>query len=197
MPADIFAISIRIFFLENSFRTNCCSNFHFTGNPLVTVDQKAVDFIIQLLNRLEQEYHYDEKCNTDFVASTLLTLFFELKPYTQEIKTITDNAAYRVANEYKSLLVKNIHEKQKVSFYAGLLSISPEHLNRSVKTAFGKTAPHYLNEMLLLESKVLLKQSLLNISEIAYKLGKENRGDFIRFFKSKTGITPKQYRVSV
>jgi AraC family transcriptional regulator, transcriptional activator of pobA len=170
---------------------------HFTGNPVVKIDQKATAFIIQLLSRLEQEYQYDEKCNTDFVASGLLTLFFELKPYAQEIKAITDNSAYRIANEYKSLLVKHIHEKQKVSFYAALLSITPEHLNRSVKSAFGKTAHHYLDEMLLLESKVLLKQSSLNISEIAYKLGKENPGDFIRFFKSKTGITPKQYRVNV
>ena len=78
-----------------------------------------------------------------------------------------------------------------------MLAVSPEHLNRSVKSAFGKTAHHYLDEMILLEAKVLLKQSRFNISEIAYKIGKENPGDFIRFFKSKTGITPKQYRANV
>lgn len=42
---------------------------HFTGNPVVKVNQKVAAFIMQLLSRLEQEYQYDEKCNTDFVAS--------------------------------------------------------------------------------------------------------------------------------
>jgi AraC-like DNA-binding protein len=150
-----------------------------------------------LLQRLEQEYRLDEKCNTDFAASALLTLFFEINRFTQPLKNKADNAALRIANEYKKLLQRHIFEKQKVSSYADMLAVSPEHLNRSVKSAFGKTAHHYLDEMLLLEAKVLLKQSTLNVSEIAYKIGKESPGDFIRFFKSKVGITPKQYRVNV
>ena len=92
--------------------------------------------------------------------------------------------------------MKHIHENQKISFYADILAVSPEHLNRSIKSAFGKTAHNYLDEMLLLEAKVLLKQSTFNISEIAYQIGKETPGDFIRFFKSKTGTTPKQSRIN-
>lgn len=167
---------------------------HFTGNPIVKVDEKAKDFIVPLLQRLEQEYRADENCNTDFVASLLLTIFFEISHFMEPLKATTDNASLRIASEYKKLLQQKIFEKQKVSSYADMLAVSPEHLNRSVKAAFGKTASHYLDEMLLLEAKVLLKQSALNVSEIAYKIGKENPGDFIRFFKVKTGITPKQYR---
>jgi AraC family transcriptional activator of pobA len=170
------------------------SFLHFTGNPIVAIDEKSKYFVMRLLHRLEEEYRSDENCNTDFVASLLLTLFFEINRFVQPVKSTTDNAALRIANEYKKLLQQKIFEKQKVSSYADMLAVSPEHLNRCVKSAFGKTASHYLDEMLLLEAKVLLKQSALNVSEIAYKIGKENPGDFIRFFKSKTGITPKQYR---
>ncbi len=173
------------------------SFMHFTGNPVVETDNNTARFIKQLLSRLQQEYRADDNCRIDFVASTLLTLFFAIQPFAKQLPHIIDNAAYRIANDYKALLLKHIFEKQKVSFYADMLAISPEHLNRCVKSAFGKTAHHYLDEMLLLEAKVLLKQSALNINEIAYKIGKENPGDFIRFFKSKTHITPKQYRSKV
>jgi AraC-like DNA-binding protein len=173
------------------------SFLHFTGNPIVKVDQATAGFCVQLLSQLLTEYKRDDQCNMDFVASTLLTLFFVVNRYAKPADPLIGNAAYRIANQYKSLLIKNINDHQKVAYYADQLAVSPEHLNRSVKSAFGKTAHEYLDEMILLEAKVLLRQSSLNVSEIAYKIGKENPGDFIRFFKSKTGLTPKQYRAAV
>ena len=173
------------------------SFLHFTGNPIVKVDQKTASFAVQLFSQLLEEYRKDDECNMDFVASTLLTLFFAVNRFAKPADPLTGNAAYRIANQYKSLLLKYIYEHQKVTYYADQLAVSPEHLNRSVKSAFGKTAHEYLDEMILLEAKVLLRQSSLNVSEIAYKIGKENPGDFIRFFKSKTGLTPKQYRTAV
>ena len=58
----------------------------------------------------------------------------------------------------------------------------------------GKSAHDVLKEMLLLEAKVLLKQTNLTISEIAYKIGKNEISDFARFFKSQTKMTPSEYR---
>ncbi len=173
------------------------SFMHFTGNPIVQVDNSTSGFALELLSKLHEEYRKDDACDIDFAASMLLSLFFAVKPFAVPVKRIIDNAAYRIATDYKNLLFKHVHEQQKVTFYAERLAVTPEHLNRSVKAAFGKTAHHYLDEMILLEAKVLLKQSTLNVSEIAYKVGKENPGDFIRFFKTKTGITPKQYRNAV
>jgi AraC family transcriptional activator of pobA len=51
-----------------------------------------------------------------------------------------------------------------------------------------------LDEMILLEAKVLLKQTDLSISEIAYKIGEKGSSNFSRFFRTKTGVTPKEYR---
>ncbi|MBS1596888.1 MAG: AraC family transcriptional regulator [Bacteroidetes bacterium] len=187
-------------FYKKLFRKELLQQFsfmHFTGNPIVEIDDKTAVFVSQLLHRLQDEYKRDEECNLDFVASTLLTIFFAVRPFSRQVPRIIDNAAYRIANEFKGLLIKDVHEKQKVSYYADALSVTPEHLNRCVKSAFGKTAHHYIDDMILLEAKVLLRQSALNVSEVGYKVGKENPGDFIRFFKSKTGITPKQYRNEV
>jgi AraC family transcriptional activator of pobA len=45
-----------------------------------------------------------------------------------------------------------------------------------------------------MEAKALLRQTSLSVSEIAFKIGKEDPSDFARFFKSKSGLTPSQYR---
>jgi AraC-like DNA-binding protein len=48
--------------------------------------------------------------------------------------------------------------------------------------------------MILLEAKVLLAQTDLSVSEIAYQIGKQDPSNFGRFFRTKMGITPKEYR---
>ena len=63
-----------------------------------------------------------------------------------------------------------------------------------MKVSTGKSAHELLEEMRILEAKVLLKQTDLNIADIAYKLGGFDPSDFSRFFKSLTNLTPKQYR---
>ncbi len=48
--------------------------------------------------------------------------------------------------------------------------------------------------MILLETKVLFKQPNFKITEIAFKIGKNESTDFTHFFKSRTGIKPLEYR---
>ena len=93
-------------------------------------------------------------------------------------------------------LSQHIYTYHKLSEYAKLLSVSPNYLNKCVKTTTGKSAHDLFNDVVLLETKALLKQSPLSISEIAYKIGKNDPSDFSRFFKAQTGKTPKAYRES-
>ncbi|NSW93512.1 MAG: hypothetical protein HPY62_02255 [Bacteroidales bacterium] len=46
----------------------------------------------------------------------------------------------------------------------------------------------------MLESKVLLKQTSFSISEILFSLSQIHESNFVRFFKSKPGISPGEYR---
>jgi len=62
------------------------------------------------------------------------------------------------------------------------------------KQITGKTALEQIHEMLVLEAKVLLKQSEMNVSEVADYLKFEGPSYFTRFFKKHTGYTPLDYR---
>jgi AraC family transcriptional regulator, transcriptional activator of pobA len=77
--------------------------------------------------------------------------------------------------------------------YADLLNVTPNYLNKCVKTAIDKTAQDLLKEMLILEAKTLIKYSQLNVSEIAIKLCDQTPSNFARFFKKQTGLSPKEY----
>jgi AraC family transcriptional regulator, transcriptional activator of pobA len=169
------------------------SFLQFNGNPLVHVSNQSKLYLLELLHRMEKEYKENENWNADLLAVNLLALFTELSlVYKSEITK--ENAAARITQQYKDQLSLHIHERKSVTEYAALLSVSPNHLNKSVKAITGKSAQELLGEMILLDAKVLLRQTTLSISEIAWKIGKEDPSDFIRFFKSKTGSTPTEYR---
>ena len=166
----------------------------FNSHPLVTINEDSKKFVIPILERLLIEYKKDKTCRYDILRTYLITLFTELKPFIETSISSSSNAASQITEQYKKALSQHIYQKQKITDYAELLSISPNHLNKCIKKAMGKSAHDLLNEMLLLEAKVLLKQTNLNISEISHKIGKNEISDFARFFKAQTGMRPSEYR---
>jgi len=85
---------------------------------------------------------------------------------------------------------------KKVADYANLLHVSANHLNRVIKSQSDKTAHELIDEMILMESKALLRQTQFSIAEIAYQLDFSDPSHFNKFFKKLTGATPLQYRES-
>lgn len=162
--------------------------------PVVKVPKESVAGILSTLRRLEIEFDAGAPNGIDIISAHLLALFIELYPYTERQVNTPKDSISNIVQRYKDLLVENIYNYQKVADYASMLSITPNHLNRCVKKTLGKTARDVLFDMFLLEAKVLLKQSDLSISEIAYKLGNRDSSDFARFFKSKLKMSPKEYR---
>jgi AraC family transcriptional regulator, transcriptional activator of pobA len=168
----------------------------YTANPIVEINDEKDKDIIYILDRLEKEYRSVNGHNFELISAYLYTLFLEIKPFVQEeIKNYTDSAS-QITQKYKQALSQYIYEYQKVTDYAEMLAVSPSHLNRCVHSTTGKTAQNLLFDLLILEAKVLLKQSNLNISEIAFKIGKKDPSDFSRFFKSYSGMSPRDYRES-
>lgn len=166
----------------------------FSGYPVVHVEDDAVvTAIVNILERLLSEYG-NKQISPNLFSSYLLALFFEIKRYAKENEKIKEDAATRIAQQYKNLLIRNIYEKNRIADYASMLNVSVNHLNKSVKTATDKSAQELLSEMMLIEAKTLLKQTTLSINEIAWKLRKEDSSDFTKFFKAKAGVTPTEYR---
>ncbi|HEX8328387.1 MAG TPA: helix-turn-helix transcriptional regulator [Hymenobacter sp.] len=168
----------------------------FTGNPLVHVSAATRTTALAILDRLEAEYHSDAPDKLDIIRAYLLALFAELKRHANPAEKPVLNSAGRILELYKNALTQHIYEMQTVAAYAGHLAVSPNHLNKCVKAITGKSAQSILDDMLVLETKTLLKQTDLTINEISYKLGKSDQSSFSRFFRSQTGSTPKEYKRS-
>ena len=164
-----------------------------SGNPKITLDVSDVPDITAILKRLHKEYSETSSANLNIVQSYLITLFYEMnKNSVKSAKSIS--AAEVITNKFKELIYTNIKTHHQVNYYASLLNVTPNHLNKSVKAITNKTAATWIDETILLEAKYLLFQTSLSVSEIAMQVGHEDHSYFSRFFKKFEGITPIQYR---
>lgn len=90
-------------------------------------------------------------------------------------------------NHYADPITLELLEQQ---FYT-----SSFHLCKVFKRNTGFTIMEYLNYLRIRESVHLLEENELSITEIGYQVGYNSTTHFIRCFKQKMEITPKQYRL--
>ncbi|KFF16575.1 helix-turn-helix domain-containing protein [Flavobacterium hydatis] len=88
-------------------------------------------------------------------------------------------------------------EQHSVQFFADTLCITPGYLNRIVKQITDKTAKDLICEGLLIEAKILLKNSQITIFNIADELEFNNYSSFSTFFKRHTSLSPSEYRLQL
>lgn len=99
-----------------------------------------------------------------------------------------------IVSRFIHLVNVNYIEKRTVKVYADMLSVSEDHLSKTVKRITGKTAYSFLAERIAREAKALVRYTNLTISEIAYRLNFPDTSHFTKFFKKHVGQSPLAYR---
>jgi AraC-like DNA-binding protein len=167
----------------------------FAGHPVVRLPPDAVAELLVLLRRMEREYQSQSADSYELIAAYVYVLLLEIKRYADAgTPAPIGNAAQIITHKYKNALSEYIVNKHRIADYADLLAVSPNHLNKCVRQTTGRTASDWLEEMILLESKVLLSQTDLTVAQVASAVGMADQSYFGRFFRKKVGLTPTQYR---
>jgi len=96
--------------------------------------------------------------------------------------------------QFMSLLNKHYINERSVMFYADKMHLSPKYLSAVVKKVSGQTPSNWIDGLVIMEAKNLLKYSEMNIQEIAYQMNFPNQSFFGKYFKQRTGMTPSTYR---
>jgi AraC-like DNA-binding protein len=81
-----------------------------------------------------------------------------------------------------------------VKYLADQVFLSPNYLSDLLKKETGMNAQDRIHYYLIEEAKTLLLGTDQSVGELAYSLGFEYPQYFSRLFKSKTGVTPLEFR---
>lgn len=87
-----------------------------------------------------------------------------------------------------------LSELTSVSYFAEKANLSTNYFGDLIKHFTGTSPIDHIHEGIIQLAKNKLRTTKLSISEIAYSLGFDYPTYFARFFRQKTGISPKVFR---
>ncbi len=93
------------------------------------------------------------------------------------------------------LIEDDFARQYPVAHYAKRIGITAAHLNVLCRHAAGQSALDLIHERMLLEAKRNLVYTSMTISVVSYALGFSDPAYFTRFFKRRTGLSPKEFRL--
>lgn len=105
-----------------------------------------------------------------------------------------DDSGSNLIRAFKTEVDLGYKKEHTTSYYADRLHITPDHLNRTVKSKMGKTAKEYIKTRIVTEAKRLLYFTDESNKAIAYKLGFTEPANFSAFFKKQTQLSPTDFK---
>ncbi|RYE23434.1 MAG: AraC family transcriptional regulator [Sphingobacteriales bacterium] len=186
-------------FVGKLFKSKVIKDFEFLqvwGNPKIELGETN-EVVSAILSHLSAEFQQQGLGRMDIIQSQFMALLCEINAVYKPLSVSKQTAAVGLSNKFKELLSKHTYTHHMVSDYAMLLNVSPNHLNKTVKSITGKSPTKWIDEALVLEAKVLLYQTDLSISQVANDVGIADQSYFSRLFKKYEGITPVQFRKKI
>lgn len=163
--------------------------------PRIELDQLAFSRQLTLFQRIYEEFSAPGHSTAIIKAYLNAILAESLSLYENASRDISlqNNS---ICNRFLEELFNNRRGEKPLSVneYAQILHITPNHLNKVVKGATGKSTSAWIEEAVMLKAKILLKGTDLPLGEVAAKVGIMDQSYFTRKFKLHTGVTPSDYR---
>lgn len=164
-------------------------------NPVLHLDREARERVRNCFDLVRSMLH-----STDNIYRQH-TVYYALKAYIFIVAHLsqTDNQRTPSRDEditmrFLDLLEEYYTREHTVAFYAEQLHLAPKYLSSCIKNVTGHPAIDRIAERLLTQAEKLLRRPELSISEICYHLGFAGPSAFGKFFRTHTGIGPREWR---
>lgn len=178
--------------------------FQPNGEHVFELNDEQFQWVLERFEKMHNEINSDYEFKYDLlraIAQEIIHFGLKLTP-SKAHSSEQKNASQRITSLFLELLerqfpIDDLHPSinlKLASEFAEKLNVHTNHLNRAVKETTGKTTTQIIAERILQESKILLKQTTLNVSEISYALGYTEPTHFNNFFKKNTEMSPSTFR---
>lgn len=178
------------------------SFFDYGERESLHLSQSERTVIMALMDQIETEMqHAIDKHSQMLITDTIaLLLDYCLRYYDRQFITRHKQCS-EVFIAFQQQLIEFFENGQaeriglpSVAYFADKACLSPNYFGDLISKETGTTAQRHIQDALIEHSKHLLLNTRHSISEIAYRLGFEYPQHFTRLFKSRTGMTPNEFR---
>ncbi|MBR6473055.1 MAG: AraC family transcriptional regulator [Firmicutes bacterium] len=133
----------------------------------------------------------NEAASTDELSETFRSLIKRIS--VDLVSSVYPGASPLVARSLR-YIKSNYTHKIKLSDIASELHVNPSYFSALFSQEMGRSFTDYILELRVNKAKDLLKNTNMDIVNVAASSGFENQSYFTKIFRKNTGLTPRHYR---
>ncbi|MDN3547499.1 helix-turn-helix domain-containing protein [Mucilaginibacter aquaedulcis] len=197
-----FIVFSKAFLTENNVNSHFLESFSYFKSASLPViypsheDAKMLlDIYLLMQQKMARETH---PYRMEISRSMLITMLYEVESIYEKQHVIVKGKQTRKQELnvlFQDLVFHHYKEHRNVQFYADSLYVSPKHLTETIKEVTGRTAGEWIDDAVVLEAKVLLRNKEISIAHVAEEIHFPDQSSFGKYFKKHTGMSPSDYRV--
>ena len=178
--------------------------FGYSVNEALWLSKKEEATVNNIIQNIQQEYHSNiDKFSKQIIISHIEALLnYSDRFYNRQFIT-RDKSSHQIIERLEELLTEHFNRENLVTKglptvqnIAQALNLSPGYLRSLLKVLTGQNTQQHIHNKLIEKAKEKLSTSDMSISEIAYQLGFEHLQSFSKLFKTKTNLSPLEFRQS-
>jgi AraC family transcriptional activator of pobA len=168
------------------------------ATPFLALDDQEARMVRDIIEEMKVKLADSTRPNRRQVAINLIGVLlheidaiYRLKHGNAEKKLTSKET---INNQFHNLVATFYLKERSLKFYAKMLNITPRYLNELTKELTGKPASDQIDEMIVREAKIFLKNTNLSIKQIAESLNFSDQFSFSKYFKKLVKMSPTEYR---
>lgn len=178
--------------------------FDYSVNEALFLSDKEEETMTETVRRIQQEYRSNiDKFSQQIIISQIEVLLNYAERFYHRQFITRKKANHKILESLEKLLTAYFNNEDlaskglpTVQFISDQLNVSPIYLRSLLKVLTGQNTQQHIHEKLIEKAKEKLSTTDLSVSEIAYELGFEHPQSFSKFFKTKTTLSPLEFRQS-
>lgn len=178
--------------------------FGYAVSEALFLSEKEETAIDNIIYNIRQEYHSNiDKFSKQIIISQIESLLNYAERFYHRQFITREKANHQLLSRLEEVLVNYFNTEKLVAkglptvqFIADELNVSVSYLSSLLKVLTGQSTQQHIHDKLIEKAKEKLSTTDLSVSEIAYGLGFEHPQSFNRLFKTKTHLSPLEFRQS-
>ncbi|CAM3372011.1 helix-turn-helix domain-containing protein [Zobellia roscoffensis] len=171
--------------------------YSYKNPPNLTLSSLELEKVTNRFREINEEYHGKATYRKQKLSSLINLTYIDLsRMYTafDTPENVVSSTYLKILSDLERIIEQFYRTEKQAHFYADKLNITTKHLNRVTKSTLGKTTTELISERILLEAKRLIVHSKSSLARVSEQLGYEDYAYFSRVFKSKTRLTPMEFK---
>ena len=178
--------------------------FSYSANEALHLSEKEKETIIGIFNIIREELNsrIDDFSQDVIISQVELLLNYANRFYKRQF--ITRKAASNDLLQKMQEVLDEYFDSEKslstgiptVHYLAEMLHLTPSYLSDMLRSLTGQNAQQHIHHKLIEKAKEKLSTTSLSVGQVAYELGFEHPQSFSKLFKTKTNLSPLEFRRS-